>query len=129
MSYYFSKTVKGDFDDVIELVMARLKEQGFGVLTHIDVQDTLRQKLDVEFQPYVILGACNPPFAHKALTIEDKIGTLLPCNVIIQKVADNTMEVAAVDPVASMAAIDNPEVEGIAKAVQERLKLVLDSLS
>jgi uncharacterized protein (DUF302 family) len=125
--YYFAKTIDGSFDEAIEKVTAALKEEGFGVLTEIDVKETLKKKIDVDFRPYRILGACNPPFAHQALTAEDKVGTMLPCNVIVQQL-DTGIEVAAVDPLASMMGIDNPALVDIANEVQERLKRVIDNL-
>ncbi|PLX30840.1 MAG: hypothetical protein C0600_07355 [Ignavibacteria bacterium] len=125
--YYFAKTLTVSFDEAIELVTAALKEQGFGVLTEIDVRETLKKKLDVDFRPYRILGACNPPFAHQALTAEDKVGTMLPCNVVVQQ-KDDGVEVAAVDPLASMMGIQNPALVDIANEVQARLKQVIDSL-
>jgi uncharacterized protein (DUF302 family) len=109
-------------------VTESLKKEGFGVLTEIDVKDTLKRKLDVDFRRYKILGACNPSFAYRALQAEDKIGTMLPCNVIVQELADGTVEVSAVDPVASMLAIKNPELGGIAEKVREKLKNVVASL-
>jgi uncharacterized protein (DUF302 family) len=128
MSYYFSKTVKGSFEDVLEKVTAYLKNEGFGILTEINVKETLKKKLDVNFRKYKILGACNPPFAYKALQAEDKIGIMLPCNVIVQEISEDEIEVAAVDPVASMEAIHNPNLEGIALQVQEKLKKVIVNL-
>ena len=123
MSYYFSKIVDDSFDDAIERVTARLADAGFGVLTTIDVSATLKKKIDVDFQRYTILGACNPGFAHKALQAEDKIGTMLPCNVIVQETPDGKVEVAAVDPMASMMAIQNEtlgEVASLAPVMQLR---------
>ena len=128
MSYYFSKTVKGSFEEVLEKVTASLKNEGFGILTEIDVKETLKKKLDVDFRKYKILGACNPPFAYEALQAEDKIGIMLPCNVIVQEIAENEVEVAAVDPIASMKAIENQGLYGIATQVQEKLKNVVDNL-
>ncbi len=128
MSYYFSTTVELPFEKALERVIEALKTEGFGVLTEIDVKATLKKKLDADFRNYRILGACNPPFAHKALLAEDKIGTMLPCNVIVQEVEQGRVEVAAVDPIASMAAVDNPELGGIAVQVQAKLKRVVDSL-
>lgn len=128
MSYYFSKTVKGSFEEVLEKVTASLKNEGFGILTEIDVKETLKKKLDVNFRRYKILGACNPAFAYKAIQVEDKIGTMLPCNVIVQELGEGAIEVAAVDPVASMKAIENQELYGIATQVQEKLKNVVHSL-
>ena len=128
MSYYFSKTVDLSFDEAIQRVTDELKKEGFGVLTEIDVKATLKKKLDVDFQRYTILGACNPGYAHKALSAEDKIGTMLPCNVIVQETKDGKTEVAAVDPMASMMAIENPALGAIATEVREKLKTVIDRL-
>lgn len=129
MKYYYSKQLKNvSFDEAVEKVTEALKHEGFGVLTEIDVQATLKNKLDVDFRPYKILGACNPPYAHKALSVEDKIGIMLPCNVIVQATADGTIEVAAVDPVASMSAIENPELMEIAVEIQQKLKTVIEKL-
>ncbi len=128
MSYYFSKKVNGVFEEVVEKVTASLKNEGFGVLTEINVKETLKKKLDVDFHKYRILGACNPHFAYKALQAEDKIGIMLPCNVIVQEKVEGEVEVAAVDPVASMKAVDNPDLSSIAKQVQEKLQHVIESL-
>ena len=128
MSYHFSKTIKLPFDEAIEKVTEALKNEGFGILTEIDVQATLKKKLNVDFRPYKILGACNPPFAYEALKLEEKIGTMLPCNVIVQEQADGIIEVSAIDPVASMGAIGNPELVVIAEQVQEKLKKVMANL-
>lgn len=128
MAYYFAKTVKGSFDDVIGRVTEGLKSEGFGVLTKIDVKATLKEKIGVDFQRYVILGSCNPKFAHQALTAEDKIGIMLPCNVIVQEKKDGTIEVAAIDPVASMAAVENPKLGGLAKEVQAKMRTVVEKL-
>jgi uncharacterized protein (DUF302 family) len=128
MSYYFSKIVDDDFEAAIERVTARLAEAGFGVLTTIDVSGTLKKKIDVDFQRYTILGACNPGFAYKALQAEDKIGTMLPCNVIVQETGDGKVEVAAVDPIASMMAIENEALGEVAAEVQGMLKSVIESL-
>lgn len=128
MSYYFSKIVDDNFEDAIERVTKHLADAGFGVLTTIDVSATLKKKIDVDFQRYTILGACNPGFAHKALLAEDKIGTMLPCNVIVQELADGKVEVAAVDPMASMMAIQNEALGGIASEVQGMLKNVIEGL-
>lgn len=127
MSYNIAKTVSGGFDDVIARVTEALKAEGFGVLTDIDVAATMKKKLDVDFRPYRILGACNPQMAHKALSIEDKIGVMLPCNVIVQQ-TDEGVEVAAVDPVASMQAVDNPGLADIAGPVKDALKRVVEAL-
>jgi uncharacterized protein (DUF302 family) len=128
MNYYFNTTVAGNFGDVVQKTTEALKKEGFGVLTDIDVTATLKKKLGVDFKKYRILGACNPPFAFKALQAEDKIGTMLPCNVIVQEIADGEIEVAAIDPIASMQAIKNPELHDIADQVQRKLKKVIDSL-
>jgi uncharacterized protein (DUF302 family) len=128
MKYYFSKTVTLPFDDAIEKVMAELKKEEFGVLTDIDVKQTLKKKLDVDFRKYRILGACNPPFAYKALQAEDKIGTMLPCNVIVQEIEGGRVEVAAIDPVASMQAVANPALKDVAEKVQEKLKKVIENI-
>ncbi len=128
MRYYFSTRVNGKFQDVIDKVTGALKEEGFGVLTEIDVKATLKKKLDVDFRPYTILGACNPPFAYKALQAEPKIGTMLPCNVVVEEVEPNVCEVTAVDPIASMTAIQNPQLEEIASQIRDKLKRVIESL-
>ena len=128
MSYYFSKTLDLPFDDAIARVTEELKKEGFGVLTDIDVRATMKKKLDVDFRNYRILGACNPPFAHQALLAEDKIGTMLPCNVIVQEHAPGVVEVAAIDPVASMAAVDNPQLGAVGMEVRARLQRVVESL-
>ena len=128
MGYYFSKTLDLPFDLAISRVVEGLKKEGFGVLTEIDVKATLKKKLGAEFRNYRILGACNPPFAYKALKAEDKIGTMLPCNVIVQETAGGAVEVAAIDPIASMQAVDNPALGGLAMEVQAKLKRVVENL-
>lgn len=128
MRYYFTKTVSTSFDEAIQKVTNELKNEGFGILTEIDVQATLKKKLDVDFKQYKILGACNPPFAYKALLAEDKIGTMLPCNVIVIEQETNKIEVAAVDPAASMQAIENESLGNIASEIQLKLKRVVESL-
>ena len=128
MDYYFSKTLDMPVDQAVQHVTEALAAKGFGVLTTIDVAATMKKKLDLDFRPYMILGACNPQFAHKALTNEDKIGTMLPCNVIVQQVGEGKSEVAAVDPVASMQAIENPELATIAGEVRELLKGIVAGL-
>lgn len=128
MIYYFNKTISGNFDEVIIKVTNELKKEGFGILTEIDVKETLKKKLDVEFKKYKILGACNPPFAYKALQVEDKIGTMLPCNVIVIEQAPGQIEVAAVDPIASMQAVGNPLLSKVASEVQHKLRKVVESL-
>ncbi len=128
MSYHFSKIVDGDFDSVVERTIEVLKENGFGVLTSIDVQATLKAKIDADFRPYVILGSCNPGFAHKALLAEDKIGTMLPCNVIVQQHDDGRIEVSAVDPMASMQAIENEALGAIAGQVRSMLEMAVEAI-
>jgi len=128
MSYYFARTIQSGFDDAIERVKKALSAEGFGVLTEIDVRETLKKKLNVEFRPYRILGACNPPFAHKALEAEDKIGTMLPCNVIVQDAGGGKIEIAAIDPVASMQAVKNPELSSVAGEVRAKLQSVIERL-
>lgn len=127
MSYYFSKKTTLKFGEAIEKVTEALKSEGFGILTEIDVKETLKKKLDVDFRSYKILGACNPPFAYQALLAEDKVGIMLPCNVIVQE-KENGVEIAAVDPVASMQAIDNPKLSEIAGEIRQRLHRVIDSI-
>jgi uncharacterized protein (DUF302 family) len=129
MTYYFSTTLKLPFDEVVARTTDVLKTHGFGVLTDIDVQTTLKNKLGAEFRPYRILGACNPQMAYRALQAEDKIGTMLPCNVVVQQREDGTVEVAAVDPIASMQAIDNPSLGETAQQVQQMLKAVIEELA
>lgn len=129
MSYYFNKTLKGKtFDEAIELVTSELKKEGFGVLTEIDVKETLKKKIDVDFKRYKILGACNPHFAYKALQNEDKIGVFLPCNVIVEEHENGEVEVSAVDPISSMMAVQNEGLGEIAIEIQRKLKKVIDSL-
>ena len=128
MSYHFSKRLNVPFDQAVARVIDALKREGFGVLTDIDVRATLKSKLGEEFRPYRILGACNPKLAYGALQLEDKIGTMLPCNVIVQEYQGGSVEVSAVDPVASMQAIDNPGLAEVAKEVQARLKRVVEGL-
>jgi uncharacterized protein (DUF302 family) len=128
MSYYFGKTLDMPFDEAIAHVIEELKKEGFGVLTEIDVRATLQKKLGADFRNYCILGACNPPFAYEALKAEDKIGTMLPCNVIVQETAEGAVEVAAVDPIALMQAVDNPSLGSVAIQVQAKLKNVVDNL-
>lgn len=126
MSYYISKKVNYSFDEAIAHVTDELKEEGFGVLTEIDVKDTLKKKLDVEFKKYKILGACNPNFAHQALQKEDKIGTMLPCNVIVEENDDGSVEISAVNPIASMQAVENGDLADIAGQVRDRLEKVIE---
>jgi len=128
MEYYFSKIITGSFEDAIQKVTQALKEEGFGILTEIDIKATLKKKLDVDFYNYKILGACNPPFAYKALLAEDKIGTMLPCNVIVQEKEAGEVEVSAVDPAASMQAIENKTLADIATEIRARLQKVIEGL-
>lgn len=128
MSYYMSATMKGSFDDRVQDVTEALQKEGFGVLTDIDVQGTFKKKLDVDFRKYRILGACNPAFAREAIRVEDKVGTMLPCNVIVQELENGTVEVAAVDPTSSMEAIQNEKLTPIAEEIRGRLRRVVDSL-
>lgn len=127
-SYYFTKVLDLPIDRAVARATEALAARGFGVLTSIDVAATLKKKLDIDFRPYIILGACNPSFAHKALSSEDKIGTMLPCNVIVQDAGNGRAEVAAVDPAASMMAIDNPELATIAGEVRSLLRSVVADL-
>lgn len=128
MSYCFTKKVAVKFEEAVAAVTAELQKEGFGILTEIDVTATLKKKLGVDFRNYRILGACNPPFAYRALQAEPRIGTMLPCNVIVQELADGEIEVAAVDPLASMQAIQNKELQTIAGEIQVKLKKVIEQL-
>jgi len=128
MSYYLNKIIDMSFDDAIVKVTEELKKEGFGILTEIDVKATLKKKLDVDFRNYRILGACNPPFAYKALLTEPKIGTMLPCNVIVEETDCGKIEVSAVDPLASMQAVDNPDLKPIAEQIQAKLRKVIEAL-
>ena len=128
MKYYFNKTVNGTFEEVIEKVTKELEEEGFGILTEIDVTATLKKKLDVDFKKYRILGACNPPYAHKALLAEDKIGTMLPCNVIVQEIEAGVIEVAAVNPMASMQAVENEKLNNVASEITAMLENVIEKI-
>jgi uncharacterized protein (DUF302 family) len=128
MNYHISKTVDYSFDEAIDKITAELKKEGFGVLTEIDVKDTLKQKLDVDYKKYRILGACNPEFAYQALQAEDKIGTMLPCNVIVEEQEDGGIEISAVNPQASMQAVNNANLDDIAGKVNERLQKIIDSM-
>tara|TARA_R110002033_G_scaffold78524_1_gene129930 strand:- start:594 stop:1001 length:408 start_codon:yes stop_codon:yes gene_type:complete len=129
MNYYMATMLDMSFDEAIECTEAALKTEGFGVLTRVDVQQTLKTKIDVDFRPYTILGACNPELAHQALLLEDKVGTMLPCNVIVQQLDDRKVEVAAINPVASMQAIDNPALKRAASAVLDKLSRVIAALT
>jgi uncharacterized protein (DUF302 family) len=128
MSYYFGKTLEIGFEEAVHRVIEELQKEGFGILTDIDVRATLKKKLNVDFKNYRILGACNPPFAYQALQAEDKIGTMLPCNVIVQENEEGNAEVSVIDPIASMQAVKNPNLRGIAEEVQAKLRRVIDNL-
>lgn len=129
MSYYFNKTVKGkSFDEVTEMVKSELRAEGFGIITEIDLKDTFRKKLEIEFRNYKILGACNPHFALKALELENKIGVFLPCNVVIDELEPGVVEVSAVDPVASMISVKNESLGSTATGIQQKLRNVIDRL-
>ena len=128
MTYYFNTKLSEDFESVKKKVEEELQKEGFGVLTEIDVQATFKKKLDVDFRKYQILGACSPSFAHKALKAEDKVGTMLPCNVILQELEDGKIEVAAVNPTASMQAIQNEELKSIASEISGKLQKVIAAL-
>jgi len=128
MTYYFNTIVSGDFEAVIENVTELLKKEGFGILTQIDIQQTLKNKLDVDFKKYKILGACNPPFAYEALQQEDKIGTMLPCNIIVQELEPNNIEVAAINPMVSMQAVKNEKLGYVAEQVSNKLKNVIKNI-
>ena len=128
MSYYYSKIVQQSFDEAILLVTAELGKEGFGVLTEIDVKATLKKKLDVEFRNYHILGACNPPFAYQALLAEPQIGLMLPCNVVVQEVEDGQVIISAIDPLASMQAVENESLYEVAEQVKAKLHKVIESI-
>lgn len=128
MKYYFNKTLNRDFNSVIERVTDELLKEGFGILTEIDVKETLKKKLDIDFRKYKILGACNPPYAHKALEAEDKIGTMLPCNVIVQEIEEGIVEVAAGNPMASMQSVENKTLNKIAQEIAAKLENVIEKL-
>ena len=128
MSYYLAKILPIAFDDAVARTIEALKKEGFGVLTDIDVKETLKKKIGVDFPSYRILGACNPALAHEALKLEDKVGTMLPCNVVVRDAGNGRAEVAAIDPVASMQAIDNPELKRAAAQVRVKLKSVIEAL-
>ena len=125
MTYYFSKTIEGPFDQAVARTREALSKEGFGVISEIDVSKTLKNKIGVDFRPYLILGACNPALAHEALKLEDKIGTMLPCNVVVQDAGGGRTEVAAIDPAASMQAIDNSALKEKAAEVGAKLRAAL----
>ncbi len=128
MKYYFNKSLAMPFDEAVSRVTEELKKEGFGILTQIDVKETLKTKFDVDFKKYKILGACNPHFAYQALQNDDKIGTMLPCNVIVHETEEGKIEVAAIDPMASMQAVQNPNLQAVAEQVQAKLRGVIASL-
>ncbi|MBA3052412.1 DUF302 domain-containing protein [bacterium] len=128
MSYCFSRIVEMSFNEAIDKVTVELKKEGFGILTDIDVKATLKKKLSVEFKNYRILGACNPPFAYQALQAEDKIGLMLPCNVIVRETEEGDIEIAAIDPIASMQAVNNPKLAEVGSEVSKKLKKVIENL-
>lgn len=128
MKYYISKKIDATFEQAIDRVKESLENEGFGVLSEINIHDKLKEKLNVDFKRYTILGACNPAYAYQALQHEDKIGTMLPCNVIVQELGKNEVEVAAIDPVASMMAIENPKLAKLAGEIKKKLERVIESL-
>lgn len=128
MAYYIATTLPLPFPEAIARTETALKEEGFGIISRIDIQEALKTKIGVDFRPYTILGACNPSLAHEALKLEDKVGTMLPCNVVVQACMDGSSEVAAIDPVASMQAIENPQLAKAAREVRQRLSRVIQSL-
>ena len=128
MSYCFNTATRMNFTETLSVVKQRLNEEGFGILSEIDVREKMKEKLDIEFRNYMILGACNPAYAYRALTAEPNIGTMLPCNVIVQEGENGQIEVAAIDPVASMQAVDNPDLAEIAGVIREKLQNVIASL-
>ena len=129
MKYYMNKIVNASFEQAVLQVTEGLKKEGFGVLSEINIDEKLKEKLGIDFRKYKILGACNPAYAYKALQLEDKIGVMLPCNVIIQETIDGAIEVAAVNPIVSMSGINNPKLMGIAGEIQTKLKTVIDNLN
>jgi uncharacterized protein (DUF302 family) len=128
MSYYFSRTLPIGFDEAVQRATEALKKEGFGIITEIDVKQTLKAKLGIDFRDYRILGACNPKLAYEALELEDKIGTMLPCNVVVQAIGQGRTEIAAIDPVASMQAVDNPRLKQAAEQVQRLLEKAIAAL-
>ena len=128
MNYYFTTLVNGKFDAIEAKILTLLKDEGFGLITQIDMQQTLKNKLEVDFKKYKILGACNPMFAYKALQVENKIGTMLPCNLIIQEISPDTIEVSAINPMVSMQAVKNDELKSIAGTVSEKLENIINNI-
>ncbi|MBX7044768.1 MAG: DUF302 domain-containing protein [Ignavibacteria bacterium] len=128
MNYYFTKRSKLPFDETVARMTNALSDEGFGIISEIDVKDTFKKKIDVDFRKYKIFGACNPGFAHKAILLEDKVGTLLPCNIIVQEEPDGDVEVSAINPLETMAGIDNIKLKILAYEVGEKLKKVLNNI-
>ena len=128
MNYHFSKIMSSDFDSTIMKVIDELKKEGFGIVTDIDMKETLKKKIDVNFRKYRILGACNPKYAYQALLVEDKVGTMLPCNIVVQEHADGRIEVSAIDPMASMMAIENDKLGTLANEIREKLRRVIENI-
>jgi len=128
VQYYFAKAMPLGFDEAVQRTTEALKQQGFGIISEIDVSQTLKAKIGVDFRKYRILGACNPKLAHEALQLEDKIGTMLPCNVVVQDLGGNRTEIAAIDPVASMAAVDNPQLKEAAQKVRGLLQKAIEAI-
>ena len=128
MKYYIARTVSGDYSAVVDRAIESLKAEGFGVLTEIDIKATMKKKLDLDFRDYRILGACNPPLAHQALTADDKIGTMLPCNVIVQDIGGGQIDIAAINPAISMQHVGNPTLQKIAESVTSKLKRVIAAI-
>ena len=128
MNYHFSKILNCDFDSAITKVTDELKKEGFGIVTDIDMKETLRKKIDVDFRKYRILGACNPKYAYQALLVEDKVGTMLPCNVVVQEHPDGKVEVSAIDPIASMMAIQNDKLKPLANEISGKLRSLIENI-
>ena len=128
MDFYFSRNLTGSYEETVSRVTEALKKEGFGILTTIDVRETLKKKLGVDFRNYKILGACNPPFAYEALQVQDKVGLLLPCNIIVQEHELGQIEVSAIDPLVAMQAANNPKIKAIAERVRSKLKRVIEGL-
>lgn len=128
MTYYFAKTLAVGFDEALQRTIEALKQEGFGIITDIDVKETFKKKLETDFRNYRILGACNPALAHEALQIEDKVGTMLPCNVVVQEIENGRTEIAAIDPIVSMQAIDNPRLKQAAEVVRGKLNMAIEHL-
>jgi uncharacterized protein (DUF302 family) len=128
MNYYLNKITDYQFDEAVDKITMALKDVGFGILTEIDMKATLKNKLDVDRRPYKILGACNPPFAHKSLSMEEKIGILLPCNVVVLENEEGKVEVAIMDPAVAMSVVENPRLESLASVVKEKLELALSNI-